>query len=295
MPTLLELVGLMSTENEQKILHPSMEAVLRAEMQSQGNEKEFQDAAALDARKCMNAMRTVGAALNKVMLEPVNEGAAFQSLLDEAARVSRILLMKWGYNPEDRKNRWMVNVVEKALMPYLSTKTPLSDDIIARLSEALAERQTEYTDNDAWKNDQMIDIAVHKGVFILLNSQNEFNFGRKKTLDSDIQHLTELVTQAAQNAMEELCPELTPHPDRVTFYVILLEQMFDLMDASWKKNAIKAREALAGLSQDQLKIWSRSNPQGFELKPIEETFKQNAGRLLRLTLTARKQDKKSKK
>lgn len=285
----------MSTESEKNILNPSLEAVLQAEMKAPGGEKLLEEADSIDARKCMNAMRTVGAALTQVMDDPISSAENFQKLMEESARVSRILLLRWGFNPEDRKNRWMLNVVEKSLMPYLSPTVSLSEEIITRLAQTLADRQIEYTENTAWKNDEMIEVAVYKGVVSLVGLQADFNFGRKKTLDEDVQHLTQLVVEHAQNAMEELCPELTPHADRVTFYIILLEQLFDVMGASWKRNVSKAQAALAGLSKEQIKTWKQAHPDGFALLPIEETFKQNSSRLLRLTLAARKQDKKAKK
>lgn len=285
----------MKSESEKKVLNPPLEAILQAEMKAPGSEKLLEEADTVDARKCMNAMRTVGAALTQVIDDPATSAESFQGLMEEAARVSRILLLRWGFNPEDRKNRWMLNVVEKSLMPYLSAQTPLSEDLITRLAHTLAERQVEYTNNTAWQNDEMIEVAVYKGVANLIQLQNDFNFGRKKTLDADIQTLTHLVVDHAQNAMEELCPELTPHADRVTFYVLIIEQLFDIMDASWKRNVGKAQAALAGLNHEQIKNWKQANPEGFALLPIEETFKQNASRLLRLTLAARKQDKKSKK
>lgn len=285
----------MKSESEKKVLNPPLEAILQAEIKAPGSEKLLEEADTVDARKCMNAMRTVGAALTQVIDDPVTSAESFQGLMEEAARVSRILLLRWGFNPEDRKNRWMLNVVEKSLMPYLSAKTPLSEELITRLAQTLAERQVEYTNNTAWQNDEMIEVTVYKGVANLIQLQNDFNFGRKKTLDADIQTLTNLVVDHAQNAMEELCPELTPHADRVTFYVLIIEQLFDIMEASWKRNVGKAQAALAGLNHEQIKNWKLANPEGFALLPIEETFKQNASRLLRLTLAARKQDKKSKK
>lgn len=285
----------MKSESEKKVLNPPLEAILQAEMKAPGSEKLLEESDTVDARKCMNAMRTVGAALTQVIDDPVTSAESFQSLMEEAARVSRILLLRWGFNPEDRKNRWMLNVVEKSLMPYLSAKTPLSEELITRLAQTLVDRQVEYTNNTAWQNDEMIEVTVYKGVATLIQLQNDFNFGRKKTLDADIQTLTNLVVDHAQNAMEELCPELTPHADRVTFYVLIIEQLFDVMEASWKRNVGKAQSALAGLNHEQIKNWKQANPEGFALLPIEETFKQNASRLLRLTLAARKQDKKSKK
>lgn len=285
----------MKSDSEKKVLHPSLEAVLQAEMSSPGGEKVLEEADAIDARKCMNAVRTVGAALVQVIEDPISSAENFQKLMDESARVSRILLLRWGFNPEDRKNRWMLNVVEKSLMPYVSSQKPLSEDLITKLAQTLVERQIEFTDGNAWKNDEMIEVAVYKGVGKLVMLQNEFNFGRKKSLDNDIQSLTQLVEEHAQNAMEELCPDLTPHPDRVTFYVLLLEQLFDIMEVSWKRNVTKAQAALSGLTNEQMKTWKQAHPDGFALTPIEETFKQNASRLLRLTLAARKQDKKPKK
>lgn len=280
---------------DKNVLHPSKDALLQAELAAPGQEDLLKEAAVIDARKCMNAMRTVGAALAVVAQQEVKQAEHFQSLLEEASRVSRMLVVRWGHNPEDRRNRWMLNVVEKALLPYLSPSSPLSDETVDRLADVLAERQVEFSDTNAWKKEEMIEVAVFSGVSRLIKAQNDFDFGRKTTLDSDIETLRDQVWEATERSMDELCPELTPHEERVTFFVLLLEQLFEVMEATWRKNALRAQHALSRLSKDQLKQWKVANPQGFELAPVSTEFEQNAGRLLRLTVASRKNDKKSKK
>lgn len=278
----------MKNNTEESILHPSKDAVLHMEMTAPGNEETIQENAVIDARKCMNAVKTIGSALVKSLEKPEKQSETFQHIIEEAGRVSRMLLLRWGHNPEDRKNRWMLNVVEKSLMPYLSSETVLPEDLVDRLASALVQQQTDVVYDTSWQKTEMIDMTIFSGVASLIKCQQGFNFGRRQTLDDDIQQLTNLVCTAAQNAVQELLPELTPHPERVTFYALMLEQLFELMTSSWNRNALKAQSAFAGLNKEQIKQWNVANPNGFALSPVEEMFQQNANRLLRLTVSIRK-------
>lgn len=278
----------MKENTEASVLHPSKDAVLHVEMTAPGNEETIKENAVIDARKCMNAVKTIGSALVKSLDQPDKQGDAFQHMIEESGRVSRMLLLRWGHNPEDRKNRWMLNVIEKALMPYLSSEVVLSEDLVDRLASALVQQQTDIDYDASWQKTEMIDMTVFSGVASLVKCQQGFNFGRRQTLDEDIEQLTNLVCKTAQNAVQELLPEITPHPERVTFYVLMLEQLFEIMSSSWQRNALKAQSAFAGLNKEQIKQWNVANPNGFALSPVEDMFQQNANRLLRLTVSIRK-------
>ena len=285
----------MTTPNFEQQLHPSKDELLKAELASPAGIGDIQQAAVTDARKCMNAMKTVGAALTQSLAyDSEQQAPVFQALLEEAGRVSRILLIRWGHNPEERSNRWMLNVMEKSLLPYLTT-TPLSDDQIDVLANSLVDRAIDQPATTAWEKSDMIDVAIFRGLSRLLLAQSDFDFGRRNSTEADLEDLRNLVVQSVAQAMGELCPALTPHEDRVTFSVLLLDQTFEVMEASWKKNASRAAQELGKLNHEQIKAWKRANPNGFSLKPVFDTFELNFGRLVRLTLSARKGDKARKK
>ena len=281
----------MTNKTLQDVLHPSKDDLMKAELASPAGVAGIQETAVVDARKCMNAMKTVGAALHRAQdFDGSNQAEVFQSLLEEAGRVARLILIRWGVNPDDRANRWMVNVAEKSLLPHLDV-TPLSDDAIDVLASGLLSRAVEHPSTTAWEKDEMIDLAIFRGLSKLADAQATFDFGRKQTLDKDLEDLRDIVLSACTNAMTELCPSLTPHGDRVVFVTMLVDQGFDLMDGAWRKNAAKANQVLSKLNKDQIKAWKQANPHGFELTPVIEHFNLNFGRLLRLTLAARKADR----
>lgn len=271
-------------------LHPKPEDLLQAEISMGSAAKEAQKEAQFDVRKCMNAMKTVGAALEQAVVEE-DASAKFVAMLNEAARVSRLLMLRWGQNPEDRNNRWMINVIEKAIMPYLSGSKPLSDDMVDALASSLRERAVEHQESALWKSDPQVTLSLFKGLNLISSLQNEFDFMRKSK-EQDLVLVRDKVLDQAAQAMHDLCPDLAAHEDRVVFASSLVEQLFGLFASSWKRNSLRARAALHGLNASQLKAWKSANPNGFELKPVFDHFEQNAGRLVRLTLEARKKDKK---
>lgn len=281
---------------EKEILSPSLEAEMKAEIDSSGNLDLVRNIDIVDAKKAMNVMKTVGVALNKVIHLEKDADKHFQFIIDEASRVSRLILLKWGENPEKRENRWKLNVIEKSIMPYINVGQKMPEDLVIALSETLSEKQVEdeNVNFNAFKKEEMIDIKYFNGLAALLNAQREFNFGRKNSLDEDINLLVEDIEEMAIEIMKDLCPELTPKEERVVFYSMILDQLFNIMVTSWNKNAVKASLALNGLNQEELKKWKIANPNGFELNPVRDTFKVNASRLVRITLNLRKTDRKKK-
>lgn len=279
------------TASFEEILHPNQNDILQAEMATGGHLDDAIKAAQFDVRKCMNAMKTVGSALSQVLTdEPKAEH--FSALLQEGQRVSRSLLLKWGVNPEDKKNMWMSNVIEKAVMPYLSPSSPLDDQTIEVLASHLLERAQDYPQNNAWKNDASITLSLFKGINALSQEQMHYDFLRKNK-ENDLEVLRDKVTEVATSFLEEMVSPITPHEDRVVFMAMILDQLFELMALSWKRNAHRAKQAMAPLTPPQIKAWKQANPQGFELKPVVEYFEQNAGRLLRLSMQGRKKNKKT--
>ena len=285
-----QLLEVSMTSPFEDILHPKPDDLLQAEMATGGHMAEAVKSSQFDVRKTMNAMKTVGAALTQVLTDEPS-ASDFSNLLTEASRVSRLLLLKWGINPEDKKNMWMSNVIEKAIMPYLST-TPLNDKTIDALAVTLLERSCDFPENNAWKNDASVTLSLFKGLNKLSKEQAHYDFSRKNK-EKDLEDLRDKITQTATSFLEELTPSVTPHEDRVVFMSMVLDELFELMALSWRRNAQKAKQAMAPLSQAQVKAWKQSNPNGFELKPVLEYFDQNAGRLLRLSSQGRKKTKKA--
>lgn len=277
-------------------MRPSREAMMAAETSVPGGAKAMEEPAAIDARKAMNAIQVVGAALHHVQEEKGEAQAQkFQETLDAAGALARRILLRWGVNPDDRNNRWMSNAIEKGILPHIKL-IPTDDASVDALAAALAQRATENQSPsiEVYRQERAVDIAIFQGVADLMAAQLEFDFGRKKTHDEDLAQLRDMAVEAALGMMEILCPPLAPTPERATFLSICVAQAFRQMVDSWHHNAIKAKQVLGGLNKDQLAIWKRNNPNGFPLVPVETTFKQNMARLERLTLAARKTDRRKK-
>ena len=274
------------------VLMPSREKLLEAEAAVPGQVAEVIERHAVDARRAMNAVQTVGAALLRAQdVEPPHQAQRFQALLSEAERVARMLLVRWGINPEDRNNRWMSNAIEKAIIPHLPA-TPLTEAQADQLAQALALRSADLQAVGAYRQERIVDVAILKGVSELMRAQADFDFGRRKTLDADLERVRDEAVDAALNAMDMLCPPLAPPPERATFLSLLVQQAFTVMESAWRRNAVHASRALAPLNKDQLAAWRAANPEGFSLDPVLTTFQQNMARLLRLTAAARKADRR---
>ena len=273
-------------------LRPSRDAVMQANNAAPGGAEALGESAAIDARRAMNAMKTVSAALLLSQTVPSGEQATrFQKVLDDAGALARRILLRWGVNPEDRNSRWMSNAIEKAVLPHLSSM-PTDDAGLDLVAKSLADRATETPGIEVYRQERAVDLAVLRGVADLMRAQEEFDFGRKKTLDEDLAALRDLVVEASLSLMETLCPPLAPPAERATFLSLLVGQGFQQMESAWRVNATQAARALLPLNKEQQAAWRRSNPGGFSLDPVIASFRQNISRLERLTLAARKADRR---
>lgn len=265
---------------------------MEAENSVPGGAAALTEGAAIDARRAMNSMQTVAAALTLVQsLPPEKQAQGFMEVLERAGDLARRILLRWGVNPDDRNNRWMSNAIEKSLLPHLET-IPTDDDAIDALAASLAQRSAQTPGIEAYRQERAVDIAILRGVADLMKAQSEFDFGRKGTHEEDIATLRDLAVSAALTMMEVLCPPLAPPPERATFLSIGVAQSFRQMEAAWRKNAVSAARALQPLNKEQIAAWRRANPNGFSLDPVIATFRQNMARLERLTLAARKADRR---
>lgn len=279
--------GLMS--NIDQVLHPKKEDILQAEMSSGQGIEELQRGAQFDVRRVMNGIKTVGAALRLSINSPEASSDKFGFLLSEAARISRILMLKWGQNPEDRQNFWMLNVIEKNIMPYLGNE-PLAEEMIDKMASNLLLASSDFPDNNAWKNSAVVDLALFKGLSKISLAQEEYSFFRKDK-EKDLLDVRDHVIQQAVSVLEEIAPTLASHEDRVVLMAMIFDELFDIMLVSWNRSAAKAKQAFSGFTAQQIKTWKNANPSGFPLTPVFDYFDQNAGRLVRLTMSARKKGK----
>ena len=71
------------------------------------------------------------------------------------------------------------------------------------------------------------------------------------------------------------------------FIIIALIAIFSNIAKKQKKQEEARRR-----NQEQQAAWRRSNPGGFSLDPVIASFRQNISRLERLTLAARKADRR---
>lgn len=286
----------MSNENQshwEEALSPSKEAQMKAELAAPGHMPALEESAQLEARKAMNALKTISQAVFVALEQETNQSECFQAMLDRSKSLASRFLVRSGVNPEDRNNRWLINVAEKTMMPFARPGGEISEDLLEKMTQAAHERGHEYPKDQVWQKDPMISLALMRGLGLLHRAQSDFDFGRKNKVE-DLEMLRDLVLQNCASALSEICPELTPSGERVTFFVMLLDQAFELLDASWRKNSIKAHQALAGITKDQLRSWRLANPQGFSLDPVVQQFEQSLNRLLRLTMAARKADRAKK-
>jgi hypothetical protein len=259
-----------------------------------GNEVEQADRAIVDVRRCMNAMKTVATALKCVeslnLTESGEQAKAFHGLLQGAAHAARAILARLGHDPDDRNNRWMLNMIERQLIGSVGPTGLVDQNVADQVAAAVMER----IDDDPIRNQtvydrsEIVDLAIFRGLALLRRAQEEFDFGRAKFAGSDLATARDLAIQSALHLMGEFTPELLPAADRATFLALLLDQTFLTLEAAWRIQAARAREAQTGASEAQLNAWRAANPNGFPLDPVWTQFERTLARLARLTSEARK-------
>lgn len=276
-------------------LHP--DAGLMSEMDEKhgGQAIGIAEAARTDARRWMNAIKTIGPALKKTIEdEPVDAAVHFQAIMTQAETAARDVVLSWGIDPDNRKDRWIGNMVEKALMPYIDGRGVIEKSLILEVSGALVRKNAEFHEEalQAWRNDSMVEATLFGVLMKMSLAQARYTFERPAKLkESDLTAVRDEILAASVEAMEAICPEMTGHDERVTFVCILLEQHGDLMQATWDRLGRRAGVAAEAVGGEQFKTWRNNNPNGFPLDPVLKDFRLNAGRLLRLTVAARKSDR----
>lgn len=259
-----------------------------------GNEAEQADRAVVDVRRCMNAMKTVAAALKRVdamsLADSGSQAKAFHELLQGAAHAARAVLTRLGHDPDERNNRWMLNMLERQLIGAVGPTGLVDQSVADQVAAAVLARIDDdpVRDHPAYDRAEVVDLAIFRGLVLLRRAQEDFDFGRAKSAGSDLAMARDRAIDSALHLMGEFTPELLPSGDRATFLALLLDQTFLTLEAAWRSQAERARAAQAGVSEAQLGAWRAANPNGFPLDPIWTQFERTLARLARLTTDARK-------
>lgn len=274
-------------KNSLNFLYPSSEDKQKAEIQSFGHSDELEKKDIVDVKKSMNVFKTLAPILIHV-LENQGTGEDFQNMLNKAHNIAEQICYQWKIDPKIKNNKWIVNVITKNIAPFLKYND-ISSNLVQELSNYLLKHQQDDSVQENLNDidEHIIPLLYFGGMSKIVECQYHYDFGRKNK-ENDLEKIHQFIQEYAQNAVQELCPSLTPHKERVFYYSIIVEQLFDLMVMSWNVNAMKAKNSLSKLTVEQKKQWLTANPQGFQLDPVLDEFKRNYNRLIRLTLSYKK-------
>lgn len=270
--------------------------IIQAEKNVPGGIEALQKINIIDARKAMNAFSTISNAIIEIKDSPQEEKMeSFKNIMENAENISAEIINFWGFNPKENKNRWMVNVVEKNIIPVIShlIKNKLNNnDLIKEVSLKLAEKSTNFNAPLDYQNIEVINLAIMDGVSKLIIKQSDYNFFRKKTLDKDIEYLRDIVINYSIDALEQICPKTAPKEEKVKFLSIIIKQCFAQMLISWEKYEKHTKELLTEKTKEDRLLWKKANPNGWPIKPIEDYFRHSMNRVIRLTSNLKLNSKK---
>lgn len=247
-----------------------------------------------EARKWMNAMKTIGVAIKRTIEEnPIDQAEHFKKILKSTESAATKIASEWGVEPDSKRDAWIVNMIEKIMVEYVHVENDCSE-LSKDIADA-AKKSFDYPENHfkAWSNKEMVYASIFKGVLALNMARNNYTFERPaSSIDGDIDNMRDIVINNSIEAMNSFVSNLTPDDERAVFLSIIIEQYFELMVSIWNKLGSKADDDCKKVTKEQLKTWKKSNPNGFSLEPVFKEFKNNASRVVRLTIAARKGEKK---
>lgn len=259
-----------------------------------------EEEARVAALRTMNAVRMLGPVLGTVASlggEDEDQARRFASLMDTSHGLAVDAMSVMGVSPLEDRNRWMLNVWERAFAEALAKtpEQPMGREMVRALVSAATSRALDMPPYQGVSDDATVMMARVQALGPVLRAQMAFDFARPR--ESTIEEVAKCIDEEVVKAIEHLAEPLAGTSERRTLYTVLSEEAGALMTEAWQHEAAKAIAALKKKTQAERDAWKVANPQGLPIDTVLLRFRQNMSRLVKLSkqlrpTTARKQAKK---
>ncbi len=103
----------------------------------------------------------------------------------------------------------------------------------------------------------------------------------------DLEAAARVLTEVAQDAVSELVPPTGSQEVRVSVFVAALEQGGQTLALLWRQAGVELNERIRERTAVEQSAWETANPEGIDLEPVFQRFREHGARLRRLALLAR--------
>lgn len=279
--------------NATKTPQPAKEttSVLRQD-QSAGNKlndtqrQRAEDDARVSALRTMNAVRMLGPVLGKVVAmggSDEDQANRFSSLMDRVHEMAKDAVSVMGLNHAEDRNQWMVNVFERTFAEALARNPDeaFGREMVRALSKAAKARSLDAPAYQDVPEEVAIMMSRVQSMGPVLRAQLIFDFARPR--DATIEEVMTCLDEEVVKAMEQLVDPLTGNAERRTMFSVVAQEAGELMAEAWQHEASRAIAALKKKTQAEREAWKAANPQGLPIDTVLSRFRQQMGRLVKLS------------
>ena len=257
--------------------------------------QKAEDGARVAALRTMNAVRMLGPVLSKVAAEggsDEDQAYRFSSLMEKTHALAVDAALVLGFSSTDDRDRWALNVLERTFADVLSKNPdePSGRLVVRSLATAAKSRATDMPAYQDIGEDTSLTMARIQAMGPVLRAQAAFDFARPK--DQTVAEVMACLDDEVVKAMEALVEPLAGAPERRTLFSVLSQEGGELMAEAWQHEAAKAIAALRKKTLAEREAWKSANPQGLPIETVLARFRQQMGRLVKLTRQLRPSTKK---
>ena len=247
--------------------------------------------------RALNAIKIVSPIMSALTERQASSGSEeeavslFKRLVGQASDASELVLREMGEDPEDEKNFWMRNVLERAFCEMLRDQVqrgregslrPLEPTLRALAKMQWREQPDGAAPFETWATDTSARAALARAAAPILSKASGFDFFRKD-LDQDLEAILRLLMAKAQAATLALVDPAAGEKERGSLFAMLVGEGGALYASAWQACGKQAVSNLSSLNDAQLKGLLAEHPQGLPLDKVQELFEKNFERMVSLS------------
>ena len=247
--------------------------------------------------KTLNALKIVSPILCALMEKPgvgapskdMSEG--FKKLINTTSSLAEKACEKIGVNPNEEKNFWIRNVLERVFSEALNKQWVVNQSSEIEDVEKLIDVVIEYSKNVSEKNEyyeltpiETVALANMKAIMPVI-SESKTNFNLYRDFEKDIEPIMEKLFNASAQATKQLSDPYADSKHRSELFQIIIQQAGQLYATAWRSEVKKINEIMNTYSEDKISqaIKKYKSNGGFPLNRVDNDFDEYFKKMLIIT------------
>lgn len=204
--------------------------------------------------------------------EKTDEGRSklFVEINERMMDYAKKTMVLWNISPEDKSNNWILNVLARTYAQSFNEEMMLTEDDIEKLALSVfkvSEETTEERYDRSYLSNMTtsVKVALIKAISPVMNAVYEYSFIKpKQVLEEDMIKIASIVVNRSTFAVAELVKEMADEKDRVMLFKVIAEESGKMFAQVWEKTGKKFNHKYSSVSQEELAILKKNNPNGME-------------------------------